>query len=168
MLGAMGEHEIRIRRYQDGDRDQVLSLAPRLTEWVAQWRDPGAVLTAVQDWIRDAVAGAGKPDRAVFVAVAGADVAGLVSVSERTHFTGQPDAYVGELVTRAGMERRGIASKLMAAAEDWAARRGLAFLTLETGAANQPARSLHASLGYREEDVRLTKPLVASPGRMTG
>jgi ribosomal protein S18 acetylase RimI-like enzyme len=159
MLGAMSEHEISIRRYQDGDRDQVLSLAPRLTEWVARWRDPDAVLSAVQDWISDAVSGAGKQDRAVFVAAAGPDIAGVVSVSERTHFTGQVDGYVGELVTRTGMERRGIASRLMAAAEDWAADRGLAYLTLDTGAANHPARALYASLGYQEEDVRLTKPL---------
>jgi GNAT superfamily N-acetyltransferase len=33
------------------------------------------------------------------------------------------------------MERHEIATRLMAAAEGWAARRGLALLTLETGAA---------------------------------
>lgn len=159
MLGAMSEHEISIRRYREDDRDQVVSLAPRLTEWVARWREPEAILAAVQGWIGDAVAGAGKPDRAVLVAVAGPDVAGVVSVTERTHYTGQLDGYVGELVTKSGMERRGIASRLMAAAEDWAATRGLTYLTLETGAANHPARALYASLGYQEEDVRLTKLL---------
>ena len=56
----------------------------------------------------------------------------------------------------------------MAAAEGWAARRGLALLTLETGAANQPGRDLYAALGFREGDVRLTKavgPHVASRDR---
>jgi ribosomal protein S18 acetylase RimI-like enzyme len=47
----------------------------------------------------------------------------------------------------------------MAAAERWAADRGLPFLTLETGAANQPARSLYRALGYQEEDIRLTKAI---------
>ena len=45
----------------------------------------------------------------------------------------------------------------MAAAEAWGAGRGLRCLTLETGAANQPARSFYAALGYLPEDVRLTK-----------
>jgi hypothetical protein len=30
-------------------------------------------------------------------------------------------------------------------------------VTLETGAAGQPARSLHWALGYEEEDIGLTK-----------
>lgn len=159
----MPDQEIRIRRYQADDRGQVMSLAPRLTEGVAAWRDPAAVLPAVQGWIRDAVSSAGEPDHAVYVAADGDRVAGVVAVCERLHFTGQLDAYVGELVTRAGMERRGIASQLMAAAEQWAARRGLAFLTLETGAANHTARGFYAAIGYREEDVRLTKAITPRP-----
>jgi ribosomal protein S18 acetylase RimI-like enzyme len=30
-------------------------------------------------------------------------------------------------------------------------------VTLETGAANQPARGLYRALGYEKEDIRLTK-----------
>jgi len=47
------------------------------------------------------------------------------------------------------MERRGIATRLMGAAEASAAGRGLPFLTLETGAANQVAGSLYAELCAR-------------------
>jgi ribosomal protein S18 acetylase RimI-like enzyme len=43
------------------------------------------------------------------------------------------------------------------------AGRGLAFLTLETGAANKPARDLYAALGYQEEGVRLTKAIARRP-----
>jgi ribosomal protein S18 acetylase RimI-like enzyme len=136
-----------------------MALAPRLTEGVAAWRDPAAVLPAVRGWVKDSLDALGSPGHAVYVATLGGGVVGLVSVAERTHFTGQVDAYVGELAVRAGLERRGIASTLMAAAEAWAAGRGLPFLTLETGAANQPARSLYRSLGYLEEDVRLTKAI---------
>ena len=93
----------------------------------------------------------------MYVAVADDQVVGFVSVAERTHFTGQVDAYVGELVTATGMERRGIARALMTVAEAWGADCGLRCLTLETGAANQTARSFYASLGYLPEDVRLTK-----------
>jgi ribosomal protein S18 acetylase RimI-like enzyme len=51
-------------------------------------------------------------------------------------------------------------------AETWAARRGLPFLALETGAANLPARELYQSLGYQEEDILLTKAIPSSrPGK---
>lgn len=136
-----------------------MALAPRLTEGVASWRDPDAVLAAVQGWVASAADSAGQPGHSAFVAVDGDQVVGLVAVGERTHFAGQVDAYVGELVTAAGMERRGIARQLMRTAENWGAQRGLTHLTLETGAANSTARAFYAALGYQEEDVRLTRDL---------
>lgn len=159
---------IRVRPYRPTDRKGVMALAPRLAEWIAAWRQSAAVLAAVQGGVRDSIDARDQPGHAVYVAVGDDSVLGFVTVSQRTHFTGQVDAYVGELAVRAGMERHGIATRLMAAAEGWAARRGLAFLTLETGAANQPARDLYAALDFREEDVRLTKavsPHVASRDR---
>lgn len=140
-----------------------MALAPRLAEWVAPWRDSDAVLVAVHGWVRGSIEACGQPGHAVCVAAVGDDVVGFVSVSERTHFTGQVDAYVGELVVRSGLERRGIATALMAAAQTWAAERGRSFLTLETGAASQPARSLYRALGFQEEDIRLTKAIPPLP-----
>jgi len=55
-----------------------------------------------------------------------------------------------------------VATALMNAAEAWAARRGVAFLTLHTGAANQPARGLYRQLGYREEELLLTKAIASA------
>ncbi len=150
---------IQIREYTPADRGAVLALAPRLTEGMPPWRDKAAWLSAVQGWVADSADNASQPDHAMYVAMADGQLVGLVSVTERAHFTGQVDAYVGELVTAAGMERRGIARALMAAAEAWGAGRGLPCLTLETGAANQAARSLYAALGYLPEDVRLTKDI---------
>lgn len=151
------QRAVEIRPYHPDDHEQVMALAPRLAEWVPSWREPSAVLGAVHGWVRGSIEACGQPGHAVYVAAAGDDIVGLVSVSERTHFTGQVDAYVGELVVRSGLERRGIATALMAAAQAWAADRGRSFLTLETGAANQPARGLYRALGFQEEDVRLTK-----------
>jgi len=155
---------VQIREYRPDDRDAIMALAPRLTEGKPLWRDDAAWLAAVQGWIRDAADAAGQPGHVVYVAVQNEQVVGLVHAAERAHFTGQVDAYVGELVTATGMERRGIARALMAAAEAWAAARGLANLTLETGAANHGARAFYAALGYLEEDVRLTKKIRTGTG----
>jgi ribosomal protein S18 acetylase RimI-like enzyme len=158
------EQALQIRPYRAADREQVMAIAPRLAELVAAWRDPAAVLDAVHGWVRGSIEACDQPDHALYVAVAGQDVVGFVSVSERTHFAGQVDAYVGELAVRSGLERQGIATALMAAAEAWATDRGRAFLTLETGAASWPARGLYRALGFREEEIRLTKPIRAEAG----
>ena len=149
--------EIHVRRYRPGDRDRVLPLAPRLTEGTAPWRDPAGTLRAVEVAVRSAIDSFRVPGHAVFVAEADGDLVGFVTVSERISFAGQREGYVGWLAVRAGMERRGIGSMLMTMAEEWAVDRGLACLSLETGAANHAARSLYSTLGYEEEDIRLTK-----------
>jgi ribosomal protein S18 acetylase RimI-like enzyme len=149
--------EIRIRSYRPGDRDQAMLLAPRLIEGIAPWRSPADMLRAIEAAIRNSIDAFRAPGRTVFVAASGKDIVGLVTVSERIDFSGQREGYVGWLAVQVGMERRGIATKLMAAAEKWAAERGLSCITLETGAANHRARSLYSALGYEEEDIRFTK-----------
>ena len=151
-----------IRPFRPGDRSQVLALAPRLTEGVAPWRDPAAVRRAAQNWVQTSIDTVGQPGHAVYVAIASERVVGVVTIREQTHFSGQTDAYVGELAVASGMERMGIATALMNAAETWTAQRGLAFLTLHTGAANLPARGLYRRMGYEEEELLLTKAIGAS------
>lgn len=153
---------MQIRQYAPADRDAILALAPRLTEGKPPWRDDDAWLSAVRGWMADATQAAGRDDSAVFVAVDGDQIAGVVHVAERTHFTGQVDAYVGELITAPGHERRGIARALMQAAEGWGADRGLDYLTIETGMANHTARAFYQALGYVEEDVRFTRRIRAA------
>ena len=86
-----------------------------------------------------------------------------MSLAERRHFTGQTDAYIGELVVDARLEGRGVGQALLAAAEDWAAGRGLAYITLETGTGNDRARHFYECAGYKGEEIRLTKPVRAQP-----
>lgn len=147
---------MQVRRYVDPDRASVVALAPRLTEGVAGWRDRAAVRASVLGWVTGSLAMAAD-SHAVFVADDDGVVVGFVTCGEREHFTGQVDGYVGELVVAGGCVRRGVGSALMAAAERWVADRGLSHLTLETGAANTSARGFYGALGYRDEDVRLTK-----------
>jgi GNAT superfamily N-acetyltransferase len=129
---------------------------------VAPWRDPGKVTAAVRGWIESSLASAHRDNQAVLVAVLDGRPVGMVSLAERRHFTGDTDAYVGELVVDSSVEGRGAGRSLMAAAERWAAGRGLSRITLETGTRNHRARSFYASAGYQEEDIRLTK--IISPG----
>jgi GNAT superfamily N-acetyltransferase len=155
----MADDRVRIRPYEERDRQAARSLAARLVIGVAPWRNRTAVGHAVRGWVEGSLNESTAEGRAVFVAVHVEEVVGLISVGTRKHFTGDVDAYVGELVVAEAMERRGFGARLLGAAEAWAVERGLERLTLETGAANSGARAFYAAAGYVEEDVRLTKEI---------
>ena len=148
-----------IRPFDPADRDAVLSLAPRLTIGIARWRDPDAFLAAARRWIEGSINGIG-PDRAVLVAEdARGRCVGFVSVSRDVHFTGEEQAYVGELAVAAEVEGMGVGRALMAGAEEWAREHGYRLVALDTGAANARARGFYGRLGYAEESVKLVKVL---------
>jgi ribosomal protein S18 acetylase RimI-like enzyme len=157
------QQELSIRPAAPGDSPALMALSERLAIGVAPWRDPVRVAAAARGWIGSSLAAAGQDGRAVLVARCGDQIAGLVSLAERSHFTGQTDAYIGELVVDARLEGRGVGQALLAAAEGWAAGRGLSYITLETGTGNDRARHFYECAGYKEEEIRLTKPVRAQP-----
>ncbi|HZX05648.1 GNAT family N-acetyltransferase [Kribbella sp.] len=149
---------MKVRRYEDGDHAAVLGLAPRLAEGVAPWRSPEGVLAAVTGWVVEALARSGEPGRIVLVAEENG-VIGFVSGELRTHWSGDSELYVGELVVAAQYEGRGVGRALMDAMAEHATQQGLAAITLDTGASNANARAFYSRLGFAEEDVKLTKTL---------
>jgi ribosomal protein S18 acetylase RimI-like enzyme len=159
----MGEPIIPIRPANDDDRAAVLELAPRLAEGVAPWRDQAEALLAGRRWLEESLDAAKNGDGAVLVAADAAGIAGVVSVRPSTHFTGERDGYIGELVVADRASRHGIGRALITAADAWARDHGLRNLTLHTGAFNANARGFYAALGFVEEEVRLTRPVPDVP-----
>jgi ribosomal protein S18 acetylase RimI-like enzyme len=151
-----------IRPVREQDRDALVKLSARLTIGAAPWRDPAGIAAAARGWIESSLAAANEDGRAMFVALLDDRVAGLVSMAERPHFTGEVDAYVGELVTDEAFEGRGAGRALMAAVERWAAGRGLSRITLDTGARNRRARRFYERFGFEEEEIRFSKAVRAS------
>ena len=80
-------------------------------------------------------------------------------VSERSHFAGEVDAYIGELVVSKAAEGGGVGRALVGAAEDWARARGRKRVVVDTGAANMPARGFYAALGFEEEDITVSRAI---------
>jgi GNAT superfamily N-acetyltransferase len=153
----MGEPDIQVRPAGDDDRAGILELAPRLAEGVAPWRDQAEALLAGRRWLEDSLDAAKTGDGIVLVAADEDGIAGVISVRPSTHFTGERDGYIGELVVAHRAARRGIGRALVAAADGWARDHGLRHLTLHTGAFNTGARAFYADLGFVEEEVRLTR-----------
>ncbi|MFZ0014253.1 MAG: GNAT family N-acetyltransferase [Acidimicrobiia bacterium] len=144
---------IRIRSASDSDRDQILALAPRLTEGVAEWRDPAAVNHAVTGWVQDSLDGSHQDNQTVLVADIDGSIGGFVSVGTRKHWSGALDGYIGELVVSHEAEGAGIGSALIQAAVEWSRDQELERVSVDTGAANSRARYLYKRLGFDEEDM---------------
>jgi GNAT superfamily N-acetyltransferase len=152
----------RIRPATAADREFLEQLAPRLTIGIPPWRSREAMLVTVRGWLLDNLENMGA-DRVVFIAEdADGTPVGAATVERSAHFTGTPQAELGELAVIEAVEGQGVASLLLAAAEDWTRKRGLPFLALGTGTANRRARDFYARHGYQEEDIRLAKALRSS------
>lgn len=157
--------DFHIRPVREEDRRALLELSPRLTIGAAPWRDPARFSAAARGWIESSLASAHEAGHAVLIALLDGRVAGLVSLVERRHFTGEMDAYIGELVTDEALEGRGAGRALITAAERWAAGRGLSRITLDTGAGNSRARRFYEWIGFEEEEIRFSKAVRASAAR---
>ena len=153
------ERRWRVRVAMAADRAFLQSIAPRLAIGIPRWRGHEAMLATARRWLLGNLDGMGE-NATVFIAEdADGTPVGVATVERSTHFTGTPQAELGELAVTEAVEGQGVGSLLLSAAEDWARERGLPFLALGTGFANIRARAFYARHGYREEDVRLTKAL---------
>ena len=151
--------EAAIRYVEPRDLEAVMLLAPRLLVGVDPSRPADGVRRAIGAWIRESVEAAETDGHAGWVAVLAGNVVGFVSVCEEEHWSGEPDAWVGELMVAEQHEGHGIARSLIAHAEAWATTRGLRHVRLSTGAANHGARAFYERLGYGLNEVTMTRDL---------
>lgn len=152
---------ILVRAATPDDSAFVASLAPRLVIGMAPWRDPERMLAAMSGFIFEDLARMGAKSTMLIATDAQAAPLGFITVARQLNFTGEPQAYIGELAVAADAERRGVGRVLVRAAEGWALAQGLNLTVLDTGAANAAAREFYRALGYVEESVRLVRVLAA-------
>jgi GNAT superfamily N-acetyltransferase len=77
----------------------------------------------------------------------------------RDGVTDEPCGYISLIATTAEAEGRGVATRLMAAAEDWARGRGYRLLSLDVFADNRRAVDFYRRGGFKTETRRMVKPL---------
>jgi GNAT superfamily N-acetyltransferase len=150
---------IRVRPYVPADREFVFSLAPRLAIGIPPWRDPQKMIVTAQGWISGSIEQQGKKTMVFLAENEQGERLGFATVSHSTHFTGESQAYIGELATSEVAERQGVGKALVQACEQWAREQGYRILSLATGAANEQARGFYRHIGYLDEDVTLVKLL---------
>ncbi len=150
---------IRIRPYLPTDREFVLGLAPRLAIGIPSWRDPQKMIDTARGWITESIEQHGKKTTIFVAEDEQGERLGFATVSHDTHFTGESQAYIGELAVSEVAEGRGVGKALALACEQWGREQGYRILSLATGAANSHALGFYRHMGYLDEDVKLVKLL---------
>ena len=90
----------------------------------------------------------GSSEHAVFAACDGGDVVGWVHVFLALRIESGPFAELGGFVVSSSHRRHGVGRRLLAAAEDWAAGRGVRKLRVRSRLEREDARAFYENLGF--------------------
>jgi GNAT superfamily N-acetyltransferase len=151
---------ISIRRARRSDRAFVLDTARRLADFdLPAWRGAAEIIAGetrtLESFFRSP-----SPDSELLVAQADEAALGFVFLETgRDYFSREEHGHIGILAVARASEGLGVGRVLIAAAEAWTKRRGLAKLTLNVFDRNDRARRLYERLGYRAETLRYMKAL---------
>lgn len=153
---------VTVRPASEADRPFMFGLASRLAG-VARlpWRDPAEAAHFQDAYMRGALVDHPVAGAVTLIAVDGQGTPlGFIHVEPaRDSLTEADCGYVSLLAVTPQAEGRGVARRLLAAAEGWAREMGYRFLSLEVFAGNDRGRKFYARAGYREESLRLLKPV---------
>jgi ribosomal protein S18 acetylase RimI-like enzyme len=150
-----------IRRARDTDKDAVLALVPRLVSGFKPppWRERAAMTPTDLDVVAKAL-GSESDDPVVYVAESdGVVVAFIHLCSLEDYYRRRDHGHIADIVVAEGQERQGIATALMAKAEEWCRAQGYDWLSLSVFEQNEGAEKLYRKLGFRRDVIRLLKPL---------
>jgi ribosomal protein S18 acetylase RimI-like enzyme len=101
-------------------------------------------------------------DVAVFVAEHDSEIVGYVyaGIEPRSWKELRDEAgFIHDIVVDEGRRRLGVASRLLAAATEWLAGRGMPRVLLWTSEANAEAQRVFARLGFRKTMIEMTREL---------
>lgn len=154
--------DIRIRPASISDKEFVLSLVPRLSEFgPPSWRDTAQMAVTDAQILTD------KFDNqphgtAIFIADdANGEALGFIHLQSGTdYYNHEEHGHIADVIIAPGCEGRGVGSVLIAAGEEWARAQGYRWLTLNVFAQNVRAREVYQRLGYGEDVMKYVKELV--------
>lgn len=150
---------IQIRKYQPSDREFILSLVSRFSEFeLPEWRQR-AEIDVTNQASMERVLNQPGPDSAIFVAEdENGKLAGFIHLqTEVDYFRDEKYGYISDLAVDAPFEGQGIGRKLLETAEEWARTKGYRLLALYVFSGNRRARQLYEKYGFKEEVIKYAK-----------
>jgi ribosomal protein S18 acetylase RimI-like enzyme len=152
---------IQIRTFQPSDREFILSLASRFSEFdLPEWRLKSEIDHANRAVLQKALEHP-EPDSALLVAEdeSGQPVGFIHLQTQTDYFTGEPHGYISDLAVDKSVEGQGIGRLLLEAAEAWGRTKGYRLLTLYVFAGNTRAQQLYQKSGFSQEVVKYVKTI---------
>jgi GNAT superfamily N-acetyltransferase len=152
-------HDIVIRPAVAADRPFLVSLDDRLIAEAAVPDITRDDLANFQAGYTQAALDDAQPGTATLIAVDAVDQPlGYIHLEPHEDtLTGGTSGYVSILAVCAEAEGRGVAKRLMDAAEAWAVHSGFRYLLLDVFASNATARRFYARRGFADESLRLRR-----------
>jgi RimJ/RimL family protein N-acetyltransferase len=144
---------LRVRGAEPGDAGALVALAESVTAEPEGWLLTDTARRSVGDERRYLRALRGHPNGVVLVAELDGALVGRLAVSRDPHPFSPHVADFG-LMVAASQRRRGVATRLLQAAEGWAREAGVSKLELHVFPRNAPAIALYERLGYEREGLR--------------
>lgn len=154
--------DIELRTARPEDRAFVQGLSPRLSGVPGPaWHDLAAMEGFQSRYMGSTFAPSALDGSSTLIAWSGdGRRLGYVHVRPgKDGVTEEPCGYVSLLAVDKDAEGSGVATRLIAAAEDWARARGYRFLSLDVFADNRRAVDFYKRGGFESETLRMVKPL---------
>ena len=151
---------IRIRPYEPGDRDFILSLVGRFSGFeLPAWRRAEDVDRTNRTSLAEALEEP-DPGSAFLLAEEENIPAGFIHLQAQSdYFSGEAHGYISDVAVAPDFEGRGVGRLLLDTAEDWARSKGYSLLTLYVFAGNTHARRVYERFGFQEEVIKYGKIL---------
>lgn len=144
---------IAVRKAEPGDAAQLVTLAEAVGREEGRWILSIDSWRSISDERRYLKSVFRHPDAAVFVAVEDGRVLGRMSLARDPHPASRHVADLG-LMVEEGHRRRGIGTRLLEAAVEWARPSGITKLELHVFPWNEPALRLYEVFGFVREGYR--------------
>jgi len=153
---------VNIREALIDDETFILSLVPRLIEFVPpDWRDAEQMTILDSRILSDKLA-APSPDNVIFIAEDGDGTRlGFIDLQTGNDFYNrEKHGHISNVIVAPEGKGRGIGSLLIEKGEQWARDKGYRWLTLSVFAQNLQAREVYERLGYGQDIMKYVKQIV--------
>lgn len=153
--------DINIRSASIEDKEFILSLVPRLTEFgPPAWRDAAQMTATDIQVLTDKLAN-NPPETAIFIAEDNEkNSLGFIHLQTgHDYYNHETHGHIADVIVAPEGEGRGIGSLLIAKGEEWARSQGYGWLTLSVFAQNTHARGVYNRLGFGEDFIKYVKEL---------
>lgn len=151
---------IRIRAYETQDREKIIALTKRLSDFELQEFRQAERVDQTNIANLKTVLAEPDADNAIFVAEVEGSVVGYIHLQTQSdYFSGEKHGYIAKLAVGRKVEGRGIGRKLLEQAEAWTREKGYERLKLHVFAENWRALQIYEKYGYEKDVVQYVKKI---------